>query len=53
MSAAQPSDGEFTKERCGRREGGRGGEMFGGKRERDNPEMSPYFDGNISSLARL
>lgn len=32
---------------------GRGGEVVGGKRERDNPEMSPYFDGNVSILGSL
>lgn len=60
MSAALASDSEFTRERLrkGGREGGRGwggGEVLGGKRERerDNPEMSPYSDGNISSLDGL
>lgn len=60
MSAVLASDSEFTRERLG---GGRGwgregeagggregGEVFGGKRERDNPEMRPYSDGNLSSL---
>lgn len=37
MSAVLASDGEFTRERLGEGEagGGRGGEVFGGKRERE------------------
>ena len=58
MSAALASDSEFGRERWRREEGGgreEGGREEGGaaERGRDNPEMSPYFDGNVSILGSL
>lgn len=57
MSAVLASDSEFTRERLGEGEAGGGREGRRGVRrkegERDNPEMSPYSDGNLSSLDGL
>lgn len=53
MSAVLASDSEFTRERLGEGEAGGGRGVRRKEGERDNPEMSPYSDGNLSSLDGL